>query len=221
MGRKVHPVGFRLKAIRDWNSRWYAEKGKYRDQITEDVAIRKFIMTDLGHASIARIDIDRFPNQVAIRIHSARPGVVIGRKGATVKQLRGDLRKITNKTIKVDIDEIAQPDVEAQLVADNIAGQMMRRVSHSRAMKRAIQQAMRAGAQGVRVEVSGRLNGADMSRKEKSSEGRVPRNTIRADIEYGFSEALTTYGQIGVKVWIYKGEILPQRTEMTEVYVSE
>lgn len=221
MGRKVHPVGFRLKAIRDWNSRWYAEKGKYRDQIAEDVAIRKFIMTDLGHASIARIDIDRFPNQVAIRIHSARPGVVIGRKGATVKQLRSDLRKITNKTVKVDIDEIAQPDIEAQLVAENIAGQMMRRVSHSRAMKRAIQQAMRAGAQGIRVEVSGRLNGADMSRKEKNSEGRVPRNTIRADIEYGFSEALTTYGQIGVKVWIYKGEILPQRTEMTEVYVSE
>ncbi len=221
MGRKVHPIGFRLKTIRDWNSRWYAEKSRYRDLLDEDVKIRRYIMQELGHASIAKIEIERFPNQVAIMIHSARPGVVIGRKGATVKQLRSDLRRLSGKSIKVDIEEIGQPDIDAQLVSENAAGQMQRRISHSRAMKRAIQQAMRAGAQGIRIEVSGRLNGADMSRKEKLSEGRVPRNTIRADIDYGFSESLTTYGQIGVKVWVYKGEILPQRNEITEVYVSE
>lgn len=222
MGRKVHPVGFRLKSIRDWNTRWYAEKTRYRDLLEEDWKLRKHIMKKLGHASISNIEIERFPNQVQILIHSAKPGVVIGRKGATVKELRSQLRAISGKSIKVDIDEITQPDMDAQLVADNIAGQLLRRISHSRAMKRAMQQAMRAGAEGVRVEVSGRLNGSDMARKEKMSDGRVPRNTIRADIDYGFSEALTTFGQIGVKVWVYKGEILPQRaSEMTEVYVSE
>lgn len=220
MGRKVHPIGFRLNIIRDWNTRWYAERGRYRDLLAEDYKLRGHIMKKLGHASIARIEIERFPNQVQILIHSAKPGVVIGRKGATVKDLRSDLRRISGKSIKVDIAEITQPDMEAQLVADNVAGQLLRRISHSRAMKRAIQQAMRAGAQGVRIEVSGRLNGSDMARKEKLSEGRVPRNTIRADIDYGFSEALTTFGQIGVKVWVYKGEILPKRaSEMTEAVV--
>lgn len=222
MGRKVHPIGFRLKTIRDWNTRWYAERTQYRDLLSEDFKLRNHIMKSLGHASISNIEIERFPNQVQILIHSAKPGVVIGRKGATVKELRSQLRAISGKSIKVDIAEITQPDMEAQLVADNIAGQLLRRISHSRAMKRAMQQAMRAGAQGVRVEVSGRLNGSDMARKEKMSDGRVPRNTIRADIDYGFSEALTTFGQIGVKVWVYKGEILPQRAaEAAEVFVSE
>lgn len=219
MGRKVHPLGFRLKTIRDWNARWYAEGSKYRNLLAEDNQIRSFIMDKLGHASISKVEIERFPNQVAIMIHSAKPGVVIGRKGATVKELRSDLRRLTGKSIKVDIEEITNPDLDALLVSQNIAGQLTRRISHSRAIKRAIQQTMRQGAEGVRVEVSGRLNGSDMARKEKMSDGQVPRNTIRADIDYGFSEALTTYGQIGVKVWIYKGEILPQ--SRTDVYVSD
>lgn len=219
MGRKVHPLGFRLKTIRDWNARWYAEGSKYRHLLAEDHNVRGFIMDKLGHASISKIEIERFPNQVAIMIHSAKPGVVIGRKGSTVKELRSDLRRLTGKSIKVDIEEISNPDLDALLVAQNIAGQLTRRISHSRAIKRAIQQTMRQGAQGIRVEVSGRLNGSDMARKEKMSDGQVPRNTIRADIDYGFTEALTTYGQIGVKVWIYKGEILPQ--SRTDVYVSD
>lgn len=221
MGRKVHPVGFRLKAIRDWNTRWYAERGRYRDLLDEDRAIRRHIMTQLGHASISQIEIERFPNQVHIMIHTAKPGVVIGRKGATVKELRANLRRMTKKSVKVDIAEISQPDLDAQLVAENIAGQLTRRISHSRAVKRAIMQTMRAGAHGVRVEVGGRLSGSEMARKEKQSDGQVPRNTIRADIDYGFAEALTTFGMIGVKVWIYKGEILPQKAEATDVYVSE
>lgn len=221
MGRKVHPVGFRLKVIRDWNTRWYAEKGRYRDLLDEDIKIRSHIEKTLSHASISHVEIERFPNQVQINIHSAKPGVVIGRKGATVKELRSQLRQLTEKAVKVDIQEITQPDLNAKLVAENIAGQLNRRISHSRAMKRAMQQTMRAGAEGVRVEVSGRLNGSDMARKEKMSEGQVPRNTIRADIDYGLAEALTTYGQIGVKVWVYKGEILPQKFEATDVYVSE
>ncbi len=220
MGRKVHPYGFRLKTIRDWKARWYAEGSRYRELLGEDIKIREFIMTNLGHAGISSIEIERYPNQVAITIHTAKPGVVIGRKGATVKQLRGDLRDISGKAIKVDIEEIGQPDLDAKLVAENIAGQLQRRISHSRAMQRAMQQTMRAGAEGVRVEVSGRLNGSDMARKEKKSEGRVPRNTIRADIDYGFSESLTTFGQIGIKVWIYKGEILPT-SQNSAVYVSE
>lgn len=221
MGRKVHPVGFRLKAIRDWNARWYAEKDRYRDLLDEDLKIRTLIKKQVGHAGVSQIEIERFPNQVAIMIHSAKPGVVIGRKGANVKVLRANLRRLTGKSVKVDVAEISNPEMDAQLVAENIAGQLTRRISHSRAMKRAMQQAMRQGAQGVRVEVSGRLGGSDMGRKEKMSEGRVPRNTIRADIDYGFAEALTTFGQIGVKVWVYKGEILPQRQEATEVYVSD
>lgn len=221
MGRKVHPIGFRLKIIRDWNTRWYAEGANYRNLLDEDYKVRKFINTELSHASISNIEIERFPNQVQILIHSAKPGVVIGRKGATVKELRTKLRNLTGKSIKVDIEEISQPDMDAKLVAENIAGQLKRRVSHSRAMKRAVQQAMRQGAKGIRIEVSGRLNGSDMARKDKTSDGQVPRNTIRANIDYGFAEALTTFGQIGVKVWIYKGEILPTRVENTEVYVSE
>lgn len=220
MGRKVHPLGFRLKTIRDWNARWYAEGTRYRELLNEDRKIRDFIMRNLGHASISDIQIERFPNQVAINIHSAKPGVVIGRKGSTVKQLRSDLRNLTGKAIKVDIEEISNPDLDAQLVAENIANQLTRRISHSRAMKRAMQNTLRSGAQGVRVEVAGRLNGSDMARREKMSEGQVPRNTIRADIDYGFTEALTTYGQIGVKVWVYKGEILPT-SQNTDVYVSE
>ncbi len=221
MGRKVHPVGFRLKAIRDWNTRWYAERDRYRVLLNEDRQIREHITENLGHASISLIEIERFPNQVQVMIHSAKPGVVIGRKGETVKKLRANLRNLTGKSVKVDIAEIAQPDLDAKLVAENIAGQLQRRISHGRAVNRAIMQTMRSGAEGVRIEVSGRLSGADMARQEKQSDGRVPRNTIRADIDFGFAEALTTFGKIGVKVWIYKGEILPKKMETTDVSISE
>lgn len=221
MGRKVHPVGFRLKYIRDWNARWYAEGGRYRDLLQEDMAIRRMIKHDLNSAGVAKVEIERFPNQVQVTIHTARPGIVIGRKGAAVKDLRQKLKDMTGKTARVEVEEITQPDANAQLIAENIAGQLERRISHSRAMKRAVLQAMRAGVKGVRIEASGRLSGSEMARKEKLWEGRVPRNMIRADLDYGFAEALTTYGRIGIKTWVYNGEILPQRVEATDVYISE
>ena len=222
MGRKVHPIGFRLKTIRDWNTRWFAEGDRYRVLLHEDFAIRRLVREELPRAAISQIEIERFPNQVQVLVHSARPGVVIGRKGETVKKLRNKLREFTNKTVKLEIEEITQPDLDATLVADNIAGQLERRISHGRAMKKAIIQAIRQRAKGVRIEVSGRLAGAEMARTEKLFDGRVPRQTIRANIDYGTAEALTTFGRIGVKVWIYKGEILPQKTaEPIEVYVSE
>lgn len=220
MGRKVHPIGFRLKSIREWNTRWYAEGSQYRNQLHEDFAIREMIRKEMPAAGISQLEIERFPNQVQVTIHTAKPGIVIGRKGASVKNLRGQLRDLTGKAIKLEVEEISQPDADPRLIAENIAGQLSRRISHSRAMKKAAQQAMRAGVEGIRIEVSGRLGGAEMARNEKLSEGRVPRSTIRADLDYGFAEALTTFGQIGIKVWIYRGEILPQRTT-TEVYVSE
>ena len=221
MGRKVHPVGFRLKTIRDWNARWYAEGGRYRDLLHEDIAIRRMVKHDLSAAGIAKVEIERFPNQVQVTIHTARPGIVIGRKGAAVKDLRQKLKDLTGKTARVEVEEITQPDGNAQLIAENIAGQLERRISHSRAMKRAVLQAMRAGVKGIRIEASGRLSGSEMARNEKLWEGRVPRNMIRADLDYGFAEALTTYGRIGIKVWVYNGEILPQRVEATDVYISE
>ncbi len=221
MGRKVHPVGFRLKSIRDWNARWYAEGGRYRDLLHEDIAIRRVVKQDLSAAGVAHVEIERFPNQVEVTIHTARPGIVIGRKGAAVKDLRQKLKDLTGKTVRVEVEEITQPDANAQLIAENITGQLERRISHSRAMKRAVLQAMRAGVKGVRIEASGRLSGSEMARNEKLWEGRVPRNMIRADLDYGFAEALTTYGRIGVKVWVYRGEILPQRVEATDVYISE
>ncbi|MEZ4519580.1 MAG: 30S ribosomal protein S3 [Chloroflexota bacterium] len=221
MGRKVHPVGFRLKAIRDWNARWFAEGTRYRDLLKEDMDIRELIKKEMSSAGIAQVEIERFPNQVQVTIHTARPGIVIGRKGASVKELRSKLRDLTGKTVRVEVEEISQPDSNAQLIAENITGQLERRISHSRAMKRAVLQAMRAGVKGVRIEASGRLSGSEMARKEKLWEGQVPRNMIRADLDYGFAEALTTYGRIGVKVWVYNGEILPQRVEATDVYISE
>lgn len=221
MGRKVHPVGFRLKSIRDWNARWFAEGGRYRDLLHEDILIRRVVKQDLNAAGVAHIEIERFPNQVQVTIHTARPGIVIGRKGAAVKDLRQKLKDMTGKTVRVEVEEITQPDANAQLIAENITGQLERRISHSRAMKRAVLQAMRAGVKGIRIEASGRLSGSEMARNEKLWEGRVPRNMIRADLDYGFAEALTTYGRIGVKVWVYKGEILPQRIEATDVYISE
>ena len=210
-----------MKVIRDWNARWYAEGSRYRDLLQEDIAIRRMVKQDLGAAGVARIEIERFPNQVQVTIHTARPGIVIGRKGAAVKDLRQKLKDMTGKTARVEVEEITQPDANAQLIAENITGQLERRISHSRAMKRAVLQAMRAGVKGIRIEASGRLSGSEMARNEKLWEGRVPRNMIRADLDYGFAEALTTYGRIGVKVWVYNGEILPQRVEATDVYISE
>lgn len=221
MGRKVHPYGFRLKIIRDWNARWFAEGKEYQDLLIEDFAIRRLIHDELPRAGISKIEIERFPNQLQIIVWTSKPGIVIGRKGATVKSLRSKLRDLTKKIVKIDVEEISAPDMDAQLVAENIAGQLNRRISHSRAMKRSILQAMRQGAEGIRIECGGRLSGAEMARTEHMSEGRVPRNTLRADLDYGFSEALTTFGRIGVKVWIFKGEVLPQQVEATDVYISE
>lgn len=222
MGRKVHPVGFRLKSIRDWNTRWYAEGERYRDLLLEDFEIRRRINEELPQAGISSIEIERFPNQVQVTVWTAKPGIVIGRKGATVKALRAMLRDLTNKAVKLEVEEISDPDLDAKLIAENIASQLERRISHGRAMKRAVGQAMRQGAEGVRIEAAGRLGGSEMARTEKVWDGRVPRNTIRADLNFGTAEATTTFGKIGVKVWVYKGEVLPQReTETTDVYVSE
>jgi len=208
MGRKVHPVGFRLKINRDWDARWYAEGPRYREQLQEDFKIRRFIKKEGSRAGVSRVEIERYPNQLLVTIHTARPGILIGRKGEAVKKLRTDLEAVTSKKVKVEVAEIQKPDLDAQLVAENIAGQLERRIGHSRAMKRAIGQAMRQGAQGIKIAVSGRLGGSDMSRPEAAFEGRVPRSTLRSSIDYGLAEALTTFGRIGVKVWIYKGEIL-------------
>ncbi|MBI3240772.1 MAG: 30S ribosomal protein S3 [Chloroflexi bacterium] len=222
MGRKVHPIGFRLKIIKDWEGRWYAEGERYAKQLHEDFTIRKMVLGGNDKASISRIDIERFPNQVHVTIHTAKPGIVIGRKGAQVKVLRTDLEALCGTKVKVDVNEITQPDLDAKLVAENIAGQLTRRISHSRAMKRAIGQAMRNGAKGIKILCAGRLAGSEMARREWQREGRVPLQTLRADIDFARAEALTTYGRIGVKVWIYKGEVLKEeKPEVTDVYVSE
>jgi small subunit ribosomal protein S3 len=210
-----------LKYIVDWNTRWYAEGAVYRELLIEDFAVRRLIRKELPRAGISKIEIERFPNQLQVMIHTSKPGIVIGRKGATVKDLRGKIRDLTGKSVRLDVEEIVLADLDAQLVAENIASQLNRRISHGRAMKRAVMQAMRQGAQGIRIECGGRLSGAEMARTEKIWDGRVPRNTIRADLDYGTDEALTTFGRIGVKVWIYKGEVMPQKSEATDVYISE
>jgi small subunit ribosomal protein S3 len=220
MGRKIHPIGFRLKVNRDWDARWYAEGGRYRDLLQEDFEIRRLIKGEGDRASIAHVEIERFPNQIVTTLYTAKPGIVIGRKGDNVKRLRGLLEKLTGKKVKIEVEEISKPDLDATLVARNIAGQLERRISHSRAMKRAITQAMRSGAEGIRVQVSGRLGGSEMARREWQVDGRVPRNTLRADIDYGTAEALTGFGRIGVKVWIYKGVKLDEQAEASDVYVS-
>jgi small subunit ribosomal protein S3 len=224
MGRKVHPIGFRLKINRDWDARWYAEKRQFTEQLQEDFAIRRFVKKEAARAGVSRIEIERDSTQVRITIHTQRPGILIGRKGDAVKVLRTSLETMVGKKVKVEVSEIEKPDTDATLIAENIAGQLERRIGHSRAIKRAISQAMRQGAQGIKIEVSGRLAGADMARREWQSEGRVPRNTLRASIDYGTAEALTTFGRIGVKVWVYHGEVLgeekPKQAETKEVYVS-
>ncbi len=226
MGRKVHPIGFRLKINKTWEGRWYAEGSQYREQLHQDLAIRDLVRKQAPRAGISRVEIERFPAKVKITVHTAKPGILIGRKGATIKQLRAALEKLIGSKADVDIKEIKVPDLDAYLVAHNIADQLERRVSYRRAMQRAIQQAMRQGAKGIKIQVAGRLAGAEMARTVWLRDGRVPLHTLRADIDYAKAEALTTYGRIGVKVWIYKGEVLPEREEevpvATEgVYVSK
>lgn len=210
MGRKVHPYGFRLGVIRDWKSRWYAEGEEYVELLHEDRKIRRFIRDEVGRAGISRIEIERFPNQVSVLIWTARPGIVIGRKGVTVKGLRRELEGMTGKRVSLDVQEVEHPELDARLVAEGVVSQLERRISPRRAMHRAIRSAMRAGAHGVKVKCKGRLFGAEMARESWMREGRVPLQTLRADIDYAQEEAHTSYGRIGVKVWIYKGEILPE-----------
>ncbi|MCC6905677.1 MAG: 30S ribosomal protein S3 [Anaerolineae bacterium] len=222
MGRKVHPIGYRLGIIKPWTARWYAQGQQYGEMLHEDFRIRERVMKLHANAGISHVSIERYPNQVVITLHTARPGIVIGRKGQAVKDLRVEMEQMTGKKVKVEVEEIAAPDMNAQLVAENIAGQLERRISHSRAVKRAMTQAMRQGALGVRCSVAGRLAGSEMARREVMHEGRVPLTTLRADIDYGFAEALTTYGRIGVKVWIYKGEVFaPEKSETDGVYISQ
>lgn len=220
MGRKVHPYGFRLGIIRDWKSRWYAPKSEYTRLLQEDVQLRNYLREklDAENAGVSDITIERFPpNQLHVVVHTARPGVVIGRKGVAVKEIRDGIEKMTGKKVKLDIEEIVKPDLVAQLVADNIAQQIERRIPHNRAMKKAVQATMQRGALGIKIECAGRLNGSDMKRTDKLMEGRIPRNTLRADIDFAKAEADTTYGKIGVKVWIYKGDILPDMPPPEEI----
>jgi len=224
MGRKVNPVGFRLKINRDWDARWYAEKESYRQSLQEDFVVRRKLTKELEDAGLSKIEIERQPNQVQVTLFTAKPGIVIGPKGARVKKVRQLLESIVgpSKKVKLEVKEIEKPDMDAKLVAESIASQLQRRIGHSRAMKRAISQALRQGAQGVKIMVSGRLGGSEMSRREYQMEGRVPRNTLRSNIDYARTEAYTSYGQIGIKVWIYKGEVLEEeKPEAKDVYVSQ
>ena len=225
MGRKVNPIGFRLKINKTWEGRWFAEGKEYVEQLHQDFALRNLVRQEAARAGVSRIEIERFPGKVKIVVNTAKPGVLIGRKGESVKNLRQHLESMVGKKIDLEIKEIKSPDLDAFLVANNIAEQLERRISYQRAMKRAIQQAIRQGAEGIRVEVAGRLSGAEMARVVNMREGRVPRATLRADIDYHQTQALTQYGRIGVKVWIYRGELLPtveEQVESTEgVYVSE
>lgn len=211
MGQKVNPHGLRVGIIKDWDSKWYADKKDFSELLVEDFNIRKHIKEKLYIAGISKIEIERAASRIKISIHTAKPGMVIGKGGSGVEQLRNELEKLTNKNVIVNVEEVKQPELDAQLVAENIAAQLERRISFRRAMKQAIQRAMRAGAEGIKTAVSGRLGGADMARTEGYSEGTIPLQTLRADIDYGFAEADTTYGKIGVKVWIYKGEVLPSK----------
>jgi small subunit ribosomal protein S3 len=211
MGQKVHPHGFRLGYIYDWNSKWYADKN-YTELLHEDLQIRRAIEKMLPDAGISRVEIERNANQITVTIHTARPGIVIGRGGQRVDELRGRLEKVSGRRIRVNINEVRLPEVEAPLVARAVAEQIERRVSHRRAIKQAAMRAMQRGAQGVRIKISGRLGGSDMSRRDQERQGRVPLHTLKADVDYGTAEARTTLGRIGVKVWIYKGDKITERT---------
>ncbi|MBI5167388.1 MAG: 30S ribosomal protein S3 [candidate division NC10 bacterium] len=212
MGQKVHPLGFRLGIIKNWRSRWFATKN-YAGLLHEDLKLRKYIKERLYHSGVSHIEIERKADQLRVIIHAARPGIIIGKKGAEVERLKEELVEITNKDVHLDITEVRKAELDAQLLAEGIALQLERRVAFRRAMKKSVQSALRLGAQGVRIACSGRLAGAEIARTEWYREGRVPLQTLRADIEFGFAEAHTTYGVIGVKVWIFHGEVLPETQE--------
>ena len=210
MGQKVHPYGFRLGVIKTWNSKWYADQG-FQKWLHEDLKLKKLIKEKLYHAGIAGVEVERAANKCKIVVYTSRPGIVIGKRGSGVEQLKAEIQAFTENEISIDIQEIRKAETNAQLVAENVATQLERRIAFRRAMKKAMQTAMKFGAKGVRIEAKGRLGGSEMGRREKYREGRVPLHTLRADIEYGFAEAATTYGKIGVKVWIFKGEVLQKK----------
>jgi small subunit ribosomal protein S3 len=213
MGQKIHPTGFRLAVARNWSSRWYANNKHFGSTLGEDIRVREYLKRKLAHASVAKITIERPAKNARITIHSARPGVVIGKKGEDIENLRGDLRRMMGGEVGLNIEEIRKPEIDAQLIAESIAQQLEKRIMFRRAMKRAMQNAMRLGAQGIKVMSAGRLNGAEIARSEWYREGRVPLHTLRADIDYGFAEARTTYGKIGIKVWVFKGEVMAHNAE--------
>ena len=222
MGQKVNPYGFRLGVTTDWKSRWFADRGDYSKYVIEDSRIRDLLMTDLPHAAISRVEVERTRDRLRVDVHTARPGIVIGRRGAEADRLRSRLAEITgNNKVQLNIQEIKQPELDAALIAQGVADQLAGRVAFRRAMKRAVQNAQKAGALGIRVQCSGRLGGSEMSRTEWYREGRVPLHTLRADIAYGFREARTTAGRIGVKVWIYKGDILPYKAATEDKITRE
>jgi small subunit ribosomal protein S3 len=210
LGQKVNPVGLRLKITRSWQSKWFSEES-YPDFIYEDYKVRQFVKKKMYHAGISRIEIERAAKRLRLRIHTARPGIIIGKKGAEIEALKRQVQKMLKKPVMIDIAEVRRPELDAQLVAENVASQLEKRISFRRAMKRAVSISRKFGAKGVRIACSGRLGGAEMSRREWYLEGRVPLHTLRADIDYGVAEAMTTYGVIGVKVWIFKGEVLTDR----------
>jgi small subunit ribosomal protein S3 len=215
LGQKVHPIGFRLGITRTWDARWFAEK-EYMTLLHEDLRIRKMIQQRLADASVPRVEIERSANHLTVTIHTAKPGIVIGRAGVKVEELRQMIEKLTGKRARVNISEIRQPELDATLVARSIAEQLQRRVSFRRAMKQAVMRSIQRGAKGVKVVIAGRLGGAEMSRREREVSGSVPLHTLRADIDYGTAESHTTFGLIGVKVWIYKGDILPEQKKQSE-----
>jgi len=210
VGQKVHPKGMRVGIIRSWESNWYADKKNFSDLLLEDIKVRNYVKEKLFQAGVSGVEIERSANRVKVTIRTAKPGIVIGRGGAEVEVLRKELEKMTGKKININIAEIKKPELDAQLVAEGIAAQLVKRIAFRRAMKQSVNRTMRLGAQGVKISCAGRLGGAEIARTEWYSEGKVPLHTLRADIDYGFAEANTTYGKIGVKVWIYKGEILPE-----------
>ena len=214
MGQKVHPTGIRLGIVKDWTSKWYADSKHFADLLNSDLQVRQYLKKRLSQASVSRIQIDRPANNAHITVHTARPGLVIGKKGEDIDALRGEVSRMMGVPVHMSIEEIRKPELDAQLVAEGIAQQLERRVMFRRAMKRSVQNAMRLGAEGIKVNIAGRLNGAEIARTEWYREGRVPLHTLRADIDYGFAEAGTTYGIIGVKVWIFKGEVFGDAEEV-------
>jgi len=215
MGQKTHPRGFRLGIIKPWRSRWYAERRQFSAFLKEDESIRKYLHQRLSHAALSEVEIDRKPQKIVVTLHTARPGVVIGKQGAEVDKLRDELAHLTKSEVSINVEEVKRPELDAQLVGDSVAHQLQQRISFRRAMKRAVQGAMRAGAEGIRIKVGGRLGGSEIARVEGYHEGRVPLHTLRADIDYATSTAKTTYGTIGVKVWIFKGEVVEDRRGRT------